>query len=157
MNQPPSGGVIPDSEAIVKRILSAVFIVVALSSCAGSSVGVGGASGIGFGSGVGIGAGFSFPVASEGSSSVDEAYVKYMQERVYSEVSDKRPFRGKLCTVRITADANGLISSVTRLEGDSAWCDRVIRATQQVNQLPTPPASLVDRLKNGLVVDFIHN
>lgn len=131
----------------MKKIMCVIAAAVVLSGCAGSSVGVG--AGTGF-PGIGLGAGLSFPIG--GGESKDKEYIAEIHDLVKSKIENVRAFSGKECTVRLTADKDGLLADVKRMDGDARLCDAVMNAFYSFNKLPVPPASMVDSLKSGLIV-----
>ncbi|HBM2815685.1 TPA: hypothetical protein LU109_003597 [Enterobacter hormaechei subsp. xiangfangensis] len=135
----------------MKLKLIALALPMVLSACTGANVGAG--VGTGF-PGIGLGAGISLPIGSS-SADKDEAYVQNVIERVYGEIDEVHQYAGQLCTMRITADPDGLILSLKVLEGKEAWCGAVITAADKLRQLPKPPVSMAERLRKGLVIDFI--
>lgn len=135
----------------MKNVLVLTTTILALSACSGTQLGVG--VGTGFPS-VGVGAGVSFPVGQRTAPN-DDSYAHVITQEIYNQISDTSSYAGKLCTLRVTTDAEGVILDVARLGGDIRWCDRVMAAATQLHQLPPPPTAMVDRLQQGLVIDLI--
>lgn len=136
---------------MMKKIVAVSGLMFALTACTGTQLGVG--AGTGF-PGVGVGAGLSFPIGQKEVPN-DEAYAQSIIKEIYGQIGDTSRYAGKLCTIRIATDAEGVVLDVTRLEGDDSWCDRVMVAATQLHQVPPPPAAMVDRLQQGLTIDLI--
>ncbi|WP_312984281.1 cell envelope integrity TolA C-terminal domain-containing protein [Atlantibacter sp.] len=135
----------------MKNSVAASVMILTLTACSGTQLGVG--VGTGFPS-VGVGAGLSFPVG-QNTRPDDESYAQTLTREIYARISDTGQYAGKLCTIRIATDAEGTVTDVMRLEGDPRWCDRVMAAATQLYRVPAPPAAMVDRLQQGLVIDLI--
>lgn len=136
----------------MKRLMMVSAVALALTACAGGQAGIGANTGGGF-PGIGLGAGLSLPIG--GSAKSDEAYVNKIIARVERNVENVDAYEGKLCTIRITADSDGQLMDVKRMEGDEEWCDALMVAAYKMTRLPVPPEEMVNRLKKGLVIDFI--
>lgn len=136
---------------MMNKILTLSVVALTLCACTGTQLGLG----VGTGSpGVGVGAGLSFPVGQRNAPN-DEDYARNIIEEIYARAGDTRPWAGKLCTLRIAADVDGTVLDVARVGGDENWCERVMMAATSLHTLPPPPAALVDRLQQGLIVDLI--
>ncbi|HAV7961535.1 TPA: hypothetical protein JK846_003650 [Escherichia coli] len=135
----------------MKKILAVTALALLLSSCAGSSVGLG--AGTGF-PGIGLGAGVSLPIGGD-ADKADEAYLKDIERLVKSHAKNPDAHKDQLCTVRVTADTDGMLMDVKRLEGDDGWCDAVMESFYSFNRLPKPSETMAPRLKRGLVMDLI--
>lgn len=136
----------------MKRIIAVTFLALLLSGCAGSSVGMGAGSGF---PGFGLGAGISLPIGSN-SNKADEAYIKNIERLVKSHAKNINSYKGRICTVNVTASPDGLLMDVKRMEGgDEKWCDTVMNSFYSFNRLPQPSETMALRLKQGLVIDLI--
>ncbi|WP_313048655.1 cell envelope integrity TolA C-terminal domain-containing protein [Atlantibacter subterraneus] len=136
---------------MMKKIFAVSALALILNACSGTQLGVG--AGTGF-PGVGVGAGLSFPIGQKDVPN-DEAYAQNIIKEIYDQIGDTRRYAGKLCTIRIATDAEGVVLDVTRLEGDESWCDQVMMAATQLHQVSAPPTAMVDRLQHGLTLDLI--
>lgn len=137
------------NEFIVRKILVIAAIVLTLTGCAGTNIGVG--AGTGF-PGIGLGAGISLPVGSN-----DETYIRDLKRTIIKKIPDAANYKGQFCTVRISADNDGLLMDVKRMDGDEKFCDAAMVAFYSFNRIPAPPASLAPRLIKGMVIDLAAN
>ena len=141
------------NEFFVRKVLVVSALVLTLAGCSGSSVGIGGATGF---PGVGLGAGFSIPIGTD-RDVANSAWVSKVKGLVESKIPDLKAHYGKICTVRVTADKDGLLMDVKRMDGDNELCDAVMNGFYTLNKLPEPPVSMAEHVKQGMIIDITPN
>lgn len=138
---------------VMKKLIIALSFPLMLTACSGGQIGLGANSGGGF-PGIGLGAGLSLPIGNSDATQSDNDYVNQVTEHVYQNVDGIKKYAGKRCNIQFTADRDGQLIDVKRLSGDNDWCDALMVAAYKFTRIPAPPSSMVERLKNGLVIEF---